>query len=583
MKMIDKYNTLIHKYNFAGTHNNNMVNAAVRDSLKRFMAKCTNPGIWCHGEHTRMLMRDYVFEMKQVKYIIDKNYNDLGECGYHVIGSHQIKDCGIDGIIISTYQYKEEIKSQIKQECPDIVYLDIYEELERQGLALDKGYYQCNGASHYIQINRLKRECYKKGADVEKIYLDIINEYINMMDFQSAIVCAQDLQKINDISVYRELRQDLEEIYQMELSEMTKISQNNVLMFCIDGLRRQDVMGNCMPQLKKYLMEHTHFYTNAYSVSTSTFESLIPAYSENNDMRTKYYESNIVDEKDCRFITEAVKQRRNIYFYTDAQKYIESENIMVQNKHQMATEKMWNFIVDAAGEEKGLFYVHILFESHFAFQNPDTKAELVVDGTGIMQDYLERKGGKIRADYVQQHTDAMKYLDRVLPPFLERVPCRLVLYADHGNILIPLGTPLEAIETIKFTCSEESTQIPLAIKSPEIVNGVNNNLMSIMSINEIVCSLLNKKRFVEPKSEFIKIQRSAIYNPESRFLLEKVGKQQELKAFEAFVFENGYKLVVYEDGFVRLWDQNEEPIIDGNEKNKLLTKVRSYITVTNCV
>lgn len=583
MRMVDKYNMLFHKYNFSGSHNDNIVNAVVRDSLKKFAAKCSNPAIWCHGEHTRMLMRDYVFEMKQVKYIIDKDYNNIGECGYHVIGSNQIKDCGIDGIIISTYRYREEIKNQIKQECPDIAYIDIYEELEKRGIALDREYYSRNGASYYIKINQLKRECYKKDSDVEKLYLDIINEYINMMDFQSAIVCAQNLQKINNISLYQELRQDLEEIYQMELAEIAKISQSNVLMFCIDGLRRQDVLGNCMPNLKKYLMEHTRLYANAYSVSTSTFESLIPTYSENNDMRTKYYETNIVDEKDCRFITEAIKQGRNIYFYTDAQKYIESDNIKVSNAHQMATEKIWNFIVDAAEEENGLFYIHVLFESHFAFQNPDTEAELVVDGTGIMQDYLERKGGKIRADYVQQHTDAMKYLDRVLSPFLERISCRLVLYADHGNILIPLGTPLDTIETIKFTCSEEGTQIPLAIKSPEMMNGVSNDLMSIMSLNEIICSLLNKRRFVEPKNEFIKIQRSATYNPESRFLLEKVGKEQELKAFEAFVFKNGYKLVVYEDGFVRLWNQKEEPIIDMSEQNKLLAKVKPYITVTDCI
>lgn len=583
MGLIEKYNLLLSKYSFVRKHNVNIVNEIIRDSLVRFVSECKNPAIWCYGEHTRNLMAEYIFEMRKIKYIVDKNYKNMGESGYHIIGDHQIKDCEIDGIIISTYEYREEIKAIIDRNYPEIPYLDFYEELEKKGIVLENGYYKHDGPyDKYIKINQLKKER-RKNIGLEKIYMDIINEYINMMDFQSAIDCVQELQKINDTSLYRELKRDIVEIYQLELATIAGMSQNNVFMFCIDGLRRRDVLGNDMPNIKKYLAEHTRFYTNAYSISTSTYESLIPAYSENNDMRTRYYETNLVEEKDCRFITEAIKQGRNIYFYTDSAKYVESEKIKYTYMSQTATEKMWNFAVDAETEENGLFYVHVLWESHFSFPNPDTEAELVVNGNGMLEDYFERNGGKIQADYVQQHADAIRYLDRVLSPFLERIPCRFVLYADHGNQLIPLGTPLEAIETIEFTCSMEETQVPLAIKSPETGKGTSDSLISLMSLNEMIYSLLKKERFVESENEFVKIQRSVRYNPEARLLYQKVGMEQELEAFEAFVFEDDRKLVVYGNGVIKLWDENEKLVEDQSEKDRLFRKIRDYITVTDCI
>lgn len=585
MELVEKYNTLFSKYKFKETQNDNIINQIVVNSLVDFISKCTNPAIWCYGLHTTQLMKDFIFELKRVKYIIDKNYKNMGEHGYHIIGGHQVGESGIDGIIISSFRYREEIKDLIKRDYPDIAYLDVYEELEKHKIVLDREYFCYNGSPYnkYKRINQLKRLCAQetKLDNLEKLYLDIINEHINMMDFQSAIERTQMLQRINDKTLYQELRQDLEEIYRMELDEVSDLSQNNVIMFCVDGLRGQDVLGNNMPNLRKYLMEQTCFYTNAYSLSTSTFESLIPAYSENTDLRTKYYESNVIEEKNCRFIAEAIRQNRNIFFYTDATKYIESERINVKQIHQTATEKIWNFVTDAEKEQNGLFYIHVLFESHFSYANPDTEEELVLDGTGIAFDLLEENGGRIRADYVQQHTDAIKYLDRVLVPFLEQMPCRLVFYADHGNVLIPKGLSIDEVDPGIFSCNKESIHVPLAIKSPEMDSGVSDNLISIMSLNEIICSLLQKKRFVEQNRGYIKTQRSAIYNPETRYLLAKMGLERELRAYEMFIFENLHKLTVYDDGFVDLKDQNDELLTDQEEQERLFDQIRDDITVTD--
>lgn len=586
MGLVERYNTLFNKYKFKKTQNDNIINQIVVNSLVDFISRCETPAIWCYGFHTTQLMKDFIFELKRVKYIIDKNYQNMGGHGYHIIGGNQVRECEIDGIIISSFRYREEIKNLIERDYPDIAYLDLYDELGKHGIVLDKEYFLRNGGPHakYKRINQLKRLCKSETnpKNLEKLYLDIINEHINMMDFQSALEQVRILQGVNDCDLYHCLRQDLEEIYHIELDEISQISENNVIMFCFDGLRGQDVLGNDMPNLKRYLMEQTRLYTNAYAVSTSTFESLIPAYSENNDMRTKYYESNVIGEQNCRFISEAIRQNRNIYFYTDAIKYVESEKINVKQVHQTATEKIWSFVTDASEEQNGLFYIHVLFESHFSYANPDTEAELVLDGTGISHDFLEEKGGKIRADYVQQHTDAIKYLDRVLIPFFERVPCRMVVYADHGNTLIPKGLSIDEIDPHIFSCNKGCIHVPLAIKSPETIQEISDNLISIMSLNEIICSLLQKKRFEEQHRGFIKTQRSEIYNLESRYLLGKIGMERELRAYEMFIFENGHKLTVYDDGFVALKDQDDKPLTDRKEQEQLLAQIRDEITVTDC-
>lgn len=581
MGLDEQYELLLNKYSFLKSCNVGEIYHIVRDSLVHFISKCNNPAIWCYGRHTRMLMTDFMFEMKKVKYIIDENYENVEGSGFRVLRKHQIGDFGIDGIIISSYQYKDEVKDIIKRDYSNIAYLDIYEELEKEGVLLNKSYYaRSHPYGRYRKINQLKRELNHSRND-ERLYQNIISEYVGMQDFQSAIDYTEKLLELNGDSLYIELKYDLEKIYQKELDAISEISQNNVVMFCIDGLRRQDVLGECVPNINQYLKEYTRFFTNAYSVSTSTFESLIPAYSENNNLRTKYFESNVVKEENCRFISEAIKQDRTIFFYTDSTKYIDSKEIKVKYLSQTATEKIWSFISDAEKEENGLFYIHVLYESHYSYPNPDTVEELIADGSNIMFDYLEKNGGRMRTDYEKQHMDALKYLDRVLSPFLKLMPCRMVLYADHGNILIPREMTMDDVEEAKYSYHEDLIQIPLAIKSPEVLLGTSNKLMTLMSLNEIICSLLKRECFIEQGNEFIKIQRSEIYNPDFQYLYRKAGKQQELSAFEAFVFEDGRKLVVYADGTIKLCNHNDELLGDHNEEEKLWMKVKDYVTVTN--
>lgn len=241
--------------------------------------------------------------------------------------------------------------------------------------------------------------------------------------------------------------------------------------------------------------------------------------------------------------------------------------------------------MDSSESENGLFYLHEQYESHFTFSNPYTSEPLKSEGTAMLFDFLPVKGGHLRADYKRQHRDAIHYLDDVLAPFLERLSCRMVLYADHGTLILDKDTEISDIEDTEYTCSEGWTRIPMIIRSPETGVGENGKLISLMEFNSIVVNLLNGKDYVETAfrgRNHIKIARSELYNPDFRFLYGMIGKEQYLQAFECFVFEDGYKLIIFANGCTELYLlRGDRDVVaqDDERRGELLREVKEEITV----
>lgn len=579
----ERYKELLWMFQITDPEDDRNSKLIIQNVIDLFMKRCKKPAIWCYGYHTKMLMADFMFELKKVKYIIDNNVKHQIKSGFEIIQENQIQEKQIDGIIISTWIYREEIKKCLKKFYPHIKYLDIYDELEKSGIFLERNYY--DGEHPYIKyriINRLQMKLAKEDEWKcrKKLLIGLIKEYILIKDFCTAIKCAEKLLQNAYGDWEKRLLDKLYELYNLQINAMRKLDRNHVLMFCIDGLQWKNVNQKYMKNMYGLLKKSFCIFDHAYAVSTSTYESLIPTYSENVDLRTKYYEKNLIDGKNCRFIQEAKRQKRKIYFYTDGFPYIEDDSIILKRCSQTATEKMWDFLLDAVDEEKGLFYIHILYESHFSYPNPYTRKALITDGMNIMFDYLDRNGGRMRTDYRKQMVDALMYLDDVVPPLLKQLQCSMVLYADHGNIMIDPEDKLFDIEETKYTFHEDLVRVPFAVKSPEIAVGVEHFFISIMELNKTLLGLMNKREVVFEKKEFIKVQRSEIYNPDFRFLYEKAGYKHDLLAFEAFIFANGYELAVYADGKIELYlTETNERLKDPYIEISLLNKVRSEITV----
>ena len=559
------------------------VGKAIREILVNFCQKYKNPAIWCNGQHTRMLMANYIFELKKVKYIIDSNADQMMDGGFKIITPDRIDSENIDAVIISTYKYRNEIKNEISAEFPKLIYLDIYDELSKQGIKLTSGYYSVSFPYvRYKELNRLQRQI--SGCDEIKqqieIYKNIAKQYFLIKNIPATINIYYRLVDIDQDNTNKEILRLLIELRNKIKSSIRSISENNTVMICLDGLRRRDVLESKTPKIKKWLDEHTHFFINAYSVSTSTYESLIPVYSNNNDLRTKYFDKDYVDEADCVFICKAEEQCRNIYFYGDGSTYISGDDIKRENNPQTITEKLWDFINDATIETNGLFYIHILYETHYSYPNPYTKEEIVADGTNIMFDYLENKGGKLRTNYVRQQADSLRYVDDVMGDFLENIKCKIVLFADHGNILLEQSEKPDKIEADKYSYADELLEIPIAIYSHNQNIGEDSRLVSQMELSRMICDLLDDKKYDVPTVKYVKSQRSEIYTPDFRYLYKKYGKERELLAFERFTFDDGTFIVIYSNGEMTgetaLHDKLSE-----NDIYKYYNMVKKDVTVIN--
>lgn len=580
-KMEQAYGQLLVLLGMENGNESRKTSRIIKEVIGAFVSSCENPALWCYGEHTRMLMTDYVFEMKKVRYIIDEFCT--GDGGFEIIRSGEVEDKKIDGIIISSFKYRKEIIETIKSNFPKMRYLDIYEALHENGIDLACEYYaEDYPYARYARMNRISRELRECGDDEDKKRLQeaLVQENVLIKDFPSAITCMEEILKRNDDRKNREIMDFLYEVYSQELQAASAVSDRNVLMLCIDGLRRRDVVSGEMEKIKELISSKGYFFTNAYSTSTSTYESLIPTYSGNNDLRTRYYEKSEIEEDECPFVKEAISQGRKIHFYTDFCHYVKSNYINVTDNYQTAAEKLWDFLLDAVDEDNGLFYIHILYESHYSYPNPYTIEKLVTEGTSILFDFLSCNGGRIKTDYVAQHRDALNYLDNLLPPILERLSCKTVLFADHGNILLEKETKLEDVTYPQLTFGEELIQVPLVIFDGRTSAGTSSQICSLMELNDIVICLLQRKKVGEGNKDYIKVVRSPLYNVDFQYLYTKMGYECGLGAFEAFLFQRGYKLVVYSDGTVELYDSDMDKLLKNKSlKEELLAQIRNEITV----
>ncbi|MDO4188990.1 MAG: hypothetical protein Q4D29_08350 [Lachnospiraceae bacterium] len=579
----NKYNNFIQKNHFSQPIDSDKLYHIIKESISDFCRGANNPAIYCNGGHTKMLMSDFIFELKKVRYIVD-NYSNTESregSGFRVIKDEEIEKNEIDAILISSFKFRSQIKQRLYEEHPNVKILDIYQILADNGILLNSDYYySTHPFQHYKRINQLKNK-YRNIDEVwqESVVISIIEELVLIKDLKTALVWAQILSTKNPSSNNLELLSDLEDIYSEFKKSISNISKENVLMLCLDGFRRKDFNEKDFHKVYKMVTDDWLYYDNFYSYSTSTFESLIPSYSENSNQNDDNYIRNCIEEKECRFINEALIQDRQVYFYTDVEHYINSNKIHYTESFQTITEKIWSFVQDGISIDKGLFYIHSLYESHYSFCNPYTEGDFVAEGTALLFDYLPQKGGRMRTDYILQQKDSLRFLDDVLYDLLSNINCKVVLFADHGNILLPRDQKIEDIKQTKVLCDEELIQIPFAIKMNDIKEKVYHELHSLMEINEIMIKVLNNIIPDEKERKYVKCGRSEIYNPDFIFIYKKMNCAKYLKAFEAFIFDK-YKLVIFKGNDKELFSLPDDEIIHNEDlKNELLQMICDSITI----
>ena len=548
----------------------------IRRILKDFMLSHKRVAIYCYGEHTKMLFTDFVAELRDIVCIID-NGSVSNDSNFKIIKDADIEKYQLDGIIISSYRYKGEIKQGLCDNHKSVDTLDLYEELRKQGISLEHEFYFAGPYQVYSRINKIISNI-EKNESIAPLKL-LLEEYICIKDLRLARELSNKIYTITGDDRDREIYECIRDLYEAELNQLAHNDKSNTLLLCLDGMRRDDFYCG-MQKTYKLLKKSSYSYTNAYSYSTMTFESLVPVFEENSNQKTKYYLREETEAKNCRFMKKALDEGRYIAIYGDGNHYIYDDRIKYSGKPQTVTEKIWDFINDLDGITNGVFYLHELYESHYSFINPYTKSKLIAQGSAMLFDFLPQNSGKLRTDYMSQQRDALRYLDDTLAPFIEALPCNMVLFADHGNIMLDADTRLKDISVPQLSAGEEWIRIPLLIRYYDKKSRENNDLISLMSLNDLILSVMSDEKYKYDSIEYIKIGRSAIYNQQFKELYRLIDKGYNGEAFEGFIFNDGYKLLVFSNGKKELYRTGDDALVDDGEMMEtLFERIKEEVSI----
>ncbi len=572
----EQYNNLLNILGMNIESGYDKITFYIKDIINEFMHTHGRVGIYCYGVHTQMLMTEFIAELRDVVCVIDNGKkNDDSE--FIIIKDADIEKYELDGILISTFQYRNEIKQNLMRNHKMVDVLDIYDELKKYGMYLEEEFFFEGSYQIYKRINVLF--CQLSETNKLDIKRKLLKEFVNIKDFRMAEELAADIYSISHQSEDKNIFELVTNIYRAEIHAVECIKKDNILLLCMDGMKRDDYFEK-LPKICSTLNSDSYVFRNAYSFSTMTYESLVPVFSENTDQKTNYFRNNEVSSAECRFIDMAIKDKRFVAIYGDGCHYVYDEKIKYTGRPQTITEKLWDFTIDADGVDAGLFYIHELYESHYSFANPYTKSKLISNGSALLFDYLPHNKGRLRTDYKMQQEDALRYLDDTLNPFLEALSCNLVLFADHGNLILEKETELKDIKPLQLSVAEEWIRIPLLIKSDKCGICQDNRLISLLELNSIMVALLNGEKYIYEEKDYIKIGRSAIYNQQFKEIYRMLSLGYNGEALEGFIFKDGYKLIVFEDGRKELYSTVNDVLVDDKDIIEILyERIKDEVTI----
>ena len=236
----NEYRKILHNYGF-NSLDTVAIYSILRNIFNSFLSESNKPAIYCNGYHTKILMSDFMPELRTVKILVDKNAKKDGQ-GFLVLRDEELDNSGVDLIIISSFKFRNEIKKNLQLYHTNIKILDIYDELEKKGYILKSAYYSTHSPySSYEKINVLQRqiEINKNKKLFDTLYYDLVSEYLKIKDIKSALVKCKEWVLLSNSNKINALVEDLSNLYDMQLKAIYAINPRSILLLCMDAIIRK--------------------------------------------------------------------------------------------------------------------------------------------------------------------------------------------------------------------------------------------------------------------------------------------------------------------------------------------------------
>lgn len=463
-------------------------------------------GIMCGGIHTRHLLQDYGHILHPVR-ILDNNSELAGQKLFEISVCPVDKYDDIDLVVISTYDYRNEVKGQLKRAgFSDDAVLDIYDYLEENGIYAQREYYSVEDNVYEVFVllnNRLDKTC----GELKKAYLKkMISAYIAIRDLVSAQKCIKlYVESYPPANKYRNFGDELESLLRRIKKALHQRKERDIVWSWADGLHYEWIQW--MPFYGS-IREKGLLFENAYGSSVTTrlvYDQIFNKRYEIDDksyIERKEHDYSLIrllesHDYECVRIdnlgTEGKVQKMESFCFA-REKVV---GFQIATSHQY-----WRAINYIINSEKPVFIlIHSAIEVHQPICSP-----WLYQHSGGWADYKQRFEDKIKPRLIGNIEINCKYLDaqaEFLSGLLGESAVRLFM-SDHGS----------SMEKKSRRWNKDATQMVLGIFGGGISSRECGRLFCLYNFEEVIHFILEpeEQNFHKIFMDEIKLQSLDFYD-----------------------------------------------------------------------
>jgi hypothetical protein len=505
-----------------------LINSILVDMFSRRCAGKT-AAIWGVGKknavngHCAVIINRYVLNIPGLKCLIDSDRDIQGSMfmGYPVTGPEGIQDNNIDIIIIASKGSRHNIRENIRRTAPQCEYIDIYEELEKEGVKTDYNFFSEQNVYTELYQQKHLYEISEDPAVKEKHLYNLFAYYLQIRDFYYTGKYIEEYHRMQyaGSTKYMQMLSEINALCQ-EVKEANSKRTGDVCIHLIDSLRAMDVYGkdsNGSFQLNifKEYQDTAAVYTEAYSTGPATYESMIGTVKQKLSFEENVYENNnfMFDINEFAFLEKAYKKGMQVRFYNSKDYLVMNPCHEIYMKEQLhMPEKLWAMACDIAASKGPSFnFAYYPWELHFPMLCGYMSAEPQIRQFADVG--LEDMGGFIE----QQLADCLDYVDRQFSFYKGFFSDRMttVIMADHSQ---PVYDSTRNDPYFMY-CNDKDrvSHVVFMVIDSRLEPGVYDGLVSMLDFNYIMEKAVFAHEVAVPERKVVQYQ---YYNVQNRRLRE---------------------------------------------------------------
>lgn len=539
------------------------------------------------NSHAAVILKKYTTYIQGMAYLIDSMEELWGDefLGYPIIAPSQIKEAGINMVIISSKVQADSIKKDLEMYCPGCEYIDIYDELRKRGIKVYHKFYE--ESNIYTTIFRLRKE-YEANMDnaltaSEKLRT-IIGAYLSIRDMHYAIrYCREYIEKAYENS--EDVRRFLTELETLikEVKKANEAKKEDVVIWFIDSLRAMDVFhkredGTFEADMFEDYLSKAVTFTNAKSTGVTTYESMISIIKKKYPYEQNVYENNIMfDFDDFSLLPVAKEQNYDIHFYiSEGYQIIHDNPDITYTKQIYMAEKLWTLVTDMADNNNKTFnFVYFPYELHFplicGYHEKEPEISGFVDvGVEDTSSFVPRQLEECKA-YVNLQMKFYKefFSDDML----------LSVFADHSQVVYDDAEKKPYF--MYYNQQERCVNVTFFIKGWGLEPQWNQQLVSMYDFNDIMLGLMRNRKLVVPDRKYAQYQYYRIHYKKLREYAISHGMEDYINGMNCCTSLE-YLYMISETGKEEVYklDDNKKNIITTEEGKRFAAEVKSKVNLS---